>query len=113
ILGLFVPGAGEVAVVLGAAVAAEHILSRWSNHTLRFDAALVTDLIALLGAAAMGASVVGNLRVVSARGRFLIAAAEADEAALLRATAELQRAAKLADITEIANHVVSYGGLMW
>lgn len=113
VLGLFVPGVGEVAAVLGAAMAADHLIERWRNHTLRFDAATVSDLIGILGAAGQGAAVIGRMRVVRAAGRFVLATEAADEAAL-RVAASALRAAQTAErVIEVGNQIVNYGGMVW
>ncbi|HEX6938800.1 MAG TPA: DUF4157 domain-containing protein [Longimicrobiales bacterium] len=112
-LGLFVPGVGEVAAVLGAALAADRLLERWRNHTLRFDAAAVSDLIGLLGAAAQGAQVIGRLRVIQAEGRFFMVAANGDEAAIRSAAAALRSARTAEQAAEVAGQIANYGGVLW
>src|SRR5207253_7833262 len=113
ILGLFVPGAGEIAAVLGAALAAERLMDRWRNHTLRFDVAAVSDLIAVLGAVGQGAAMLGRMRVVRAADRFILAAESADMTGLNRAVGSL-RAAQTADrVIQVGNEIVNYGGLVW
>ncbi len=96
ILGLFVPGVGEVALVLGAAVAAEHIIERWQSDTLRFDESLVNDLIAVLSAVFAGAAAIGKLRVVRTSESFL-----------------LKTAQSVGEAAEIGNKALNYGGMIW
>ena len=96
ILGLFVPGVGEVAMVLGAAVAAAHLIERWQNGTLRIDEALISDLMAVLGAVFAGASLIGKMAVVRTSENFL-----------LRSVASIGKAA------EIGNKALNYGGMVW
>ncbi len=96
ILGMLIPGVGEAAMVLGAAVAAAHLLQRWENGTLRFDESVVSDLIAILAAVLTGVSAIGELKVVRTSKNFMLKAATvAGEAA------------------ETANEVMNYGGMIW
>jgi hypothetical protein len=96
ILGLIVPGLGEVALVLGAALAAEHLIERWQNDTLRFDESTVGDIIGVLSAVFAGASIIGKLTVVRTSESFLLKS--------------LVAAGKAA---EVGNKVLNYGGMMW
>jgi Domain of unknown function (DUF4157) len=96
ILGLFVPGLGEVALVLGAALAAEHLIERWQNGTLRFDESTVGDIIGVLSAVFAGASVIGKLGVV-----------RTSESFLLKSLVAAGRAA------ELGNKALNYGGMIW
>lgn len=96
ILGLFVPGLGEVALVLGAALAAEHLIERWQNGTLRFDESTVGDIIGVLSAVFAGASFIGKLTVV-----------RTSESFLLKSLVAAGRAA------EAGNKLLNYGGMIW
>jgi len=96
ILGLFIPGVGEAAMVLGAAMAAAHILQRWEDGTLRFDESLVSDLIAVLSSVFAGAAVIGELRVVKTGESFLLKSAKA-----------------VAEAAEVGNKTLMFGGLIW
>jgi hypothetical protein len=58
-----VPGAGEVAMLLGATTAAANLATRLSEHTLHLDADAINDVLNVLTAAAAGVSTVGRLRV--------------------------------------------------
>ena len=71
-----VPGAGEAAMVLGAALAAARLIERKRNDALFWDAELVSDIIAVASAAAVGTATVGKLRIVRKGERFAIVAAE-------------------------------------
>lgn len=87
-----VPGAGEAAMVLGAAIAATRLITRYRNDTLFWDAELVSDIIAIASAAATGAASVGKLRIIRQGGKFAIVAAE-----------EGSRIAQLAKLAQRAN----------
>jgi len=113
ILGLFVPGAGEIAAVLGAALAADRLIERWRNHTLRFDVGAVSDLIAILGAVGQGAAMLGRMRVVRAADSFILATESADMAGLNRAVGTLRAAQTAERVIQVGNEIVNYGGLVW
>ncbi len=62
---IFVPGLGEIAMVLGAASAAEHLATKYDNGTLDWsDPATIGDLLNLVAAAAGGVARVGKFDVV-------------------------------------------------
>lgn len=107
ILGLFVPGVGQIAALVGAAVAADRLIDRWQNDSLRLDADAVTDIIGVFGAAAQGVSAVGRMRVVKLADKFVLASSTADEAAILGA---LRTAHNVADLAEKANAIANWGG---
>ncbi len=109
-LSLFVPGVGEVAAVLGAGLAADRLVDRWRNGTLRFDAAAVGDIVGILGAAAQGVAAIGRMRVIRAQGRFILALESADEAAIRRTLTELTAAGRTAGVTDILRGVADWGG---
>lgn len=113
VLGLFVPGLGEVSAVIGAALAAEKIIERALNGTLRMDAEFISDALAVLGAAAQGAQFVGKLRVVRSGNAFVAAAKEADLSALVKAAEAFEAARKTGETLNALNTLVSMGGLMW
>ncbi|HEX3277270.1 MAG TPA: hypothetical protein VHR40_02015, partial [Thermoleophilaceae bacterium] len=93
ILALFaVPGAGEVAMALGATLAAARIIERYRNDTLQWDPELISDIIAIASAAAAGAAAVGKLRIIKANGKWVIVPAE-----------ESSRIAKLAKVAQRTN----------
>ena len=97
ILGLLVPGVGEVAMVLGAAMAAEHLIERWRSGTLKLDESAVGDIMGVLGAVFVGASLVGKLAV----------GVRTSESFLLKSLEAVGKAA------EMGNKALNYGGMMW
>lgn len=78
-----VPGAGEVAMLVGATTAAANLATRLSEHTLHLDADAVNDVLNVLTAAAAGAGTIGRLRVDSRAfpGRIALAPIEASAVA--------------------------------
>lgn len=107
VLGLLVPGVGEIAAVVGAAVAADRLLDRWQNGSLRMDADTVMDIIGLFGAAAQGVAVVGRVRVLQHADRFVLASTAADQQAILGA---LRSVHDMSELAERAGAVASWGG---
>lgn len=122
-IGLFVTTAGTASMVIGAAVAAARLIDRLHNGTLRFDAAAVSDVLAVLGAAGAAGQAIGGMRVASAGVRF--EKVGKDMAVMLEegatvATADLAKAAKAMDTAasvlkgiEMANEVMNYAGVIW
>ncbi|PTL78083.1 DUF4157 domain-containing protein [Vitiosangium sp. GDMCC 1.1324] len=113
VLGLFVPGLGEVSAVIAAALAAEKIIERALNGTLRVDAEFVSDALAVLGAAAQGAQYIGKLRVMRSGNAFVAAAKEADLAGLVKAAEAFEAARKTGETLNSLSTLVNMGGLMW
>ena len=110
---LFIPGVGEAAAILGAAIAADRLIERWRNGTLRADAAAITDIIGVIGGIAAGASVIGRLRVLRVGDRFLAAAREVDEVGMAVAARELRSATAMLEGTAAANRLIGLGGVLW
>jgi Domain of unknown function (DUF4157) len=113
VLSVLVPGAGEISVAIGAGLAAERLISRAFNHTLRLDDAAISDTIAILGAIAQGAQLVGKLRIGVKGDAFVGALRSAEQGAVERAAAELAAAMKTANILSATSTVVNAGGLIW
>ena len=107
ILGLFIPGVGQIAALVGAAVAADRLIDRWQNDSLRLDADTITDIIGVFGAAAQAVSAVGKMRVLKLADKFVLASSTADEAAILGA---MRTAHNVADLAEKANAIANWGG---
>jgi len=112
-LSLFVPGVGEAAMLLGGALAAEHIIERWRNGNLEPDAALITDIISILGAIGSVAGNIAGMMVVESERGFALAVESGDATAIKAAMKSLESAAAGAKAVQIANEIVAYGGLMW
>jgi hypothetical protein len=113
VLSLVVPGAGEVSMVIGAALAVERLISRAINGTLRLDAESISDTLAVLGAIAQGAQLIGQLRVVKASKSFIAAAKIEKLAGLEAAAAELDSALTAGKILRATSTVLNVGGLIW
>lgn len=107
ILGLLaVPYAGEVALVIGAGMAAHRIYQRIENHTFRWDTEAFTDVVTLLGAAASGASAIGRMRVVRTARLFAVVSDDAD---VVRLIATMNRTASRLELLE---DFINWGGYM-
>ena len=113
ILGLFVPGVGELAAGLGAAVAAARIIERALDGTFRVDAEFVNDSLAILGAAAQGARYIGKLRVMNSGNAFVAAEEKADLAGMVKAAVAFEAGRKTGQTLEALSTLVNMGGLMW
>lgn len=113
LLGLFVPGLGEVSAVIAAGLAAERLIERAMNGTLRVDAEMVGDSLAILGAAAQGAQFIGRLRVARSANAFVTAWKDADLPALVKAAEAFEAARKTGQTLETISHLTNLGGLMW
>jgi hypothetical protein len=113
VLSIWVPGVGEVSMVLAAGLAVERLVSRAINGTLRLDAESVSDTLAILGAIAQGAQIVGQLRVVKAGGSFVAAIKVGDATALESAAKALEAARKASKILDATSLVTNVGGLLW
>ncbi|WP_315095284.1 hypothetical protein [uncultured Cellulomonas sp.] len=107
VLGLFIPGVGQIAALVGAAVAADRLIDRWQNGSLRLDADAVTDIIGVFGAAAQAVSTVGRMRVIKLADKFVLASSTADEAAILGA---MRTAHNVSDLAQKANAIANWGG---
>jgi hypothetical protein len=83
------------------------------NGTLRLDAESVSDTLAILGAVAQGAQLIGQLRIVKAGNSFIAAAKTGDEAALKAAVEALEAARKAGEILHATSTVTNVGGLIW
>ncbi len=112
-LSMFIPGVGEAAMSLTAAMAAKHIYDRWKDGNLEFDAALVSDLIAILGAVGTAASEVANLRIIRAKNGFAVAVETADATAIKASLEAIESAVGAAKWINVGNQIVGYGGMLW
>ena len=113
ILSIWVPGVGQVAAVIGAGLAVERIARRVANGTFRVDAEAISDTLAILGAIAQGAQLVGQLRVVRAGRSFIAAAREGEQAVLQTAAEALDAARRVNQVLTVTNTVVNAGGMLW
>jgi hypothetical protein len=113
VMSMVVPGVGEISMALAAGLAAERLISRALNHSLRLDAEAVSDTLAILGAVAQGAQLVGNLRIATKGDAFIGALRSTEQGALEAAAAELQAALKLGKVVSVTSTVVNAGGLIW
>ncbi len=105
VLGLFVPGVGTAVAIVGAVVAAAHILNRLDNHTFEWDTATVMDILNIVGAVASGVSHVAGARLVVAKNMFAIVP-ESEE--LEAWVARLNRFARIVDFVDSTVNDVSY-----
>ena len=106
VLGLFVPGVGTVALVVGAAVSAERLLHRVNNHTFEWDMSAVMDVLNILSAVASGVSHLANTRLIRAQRMFAIV--EGPEAEMPAWIRRLEMAATVADMAEHGVNNLSY-----
>jgi hypothetical protein len=113
VLSLVVPGVGEVSAVIAAGLAVERLLRRAINGTLRLDAESVSDTLAILGAVAQGAQLVGRLRIARAGNSFVAAARTTDQAAIEAAATALDAARRAGRILDVTSTVTNVGGLIW
>lgn len=113
VLSFAVPGVGEVSAVLAAGLAADRLIRRGLNGTLRPDAESVSDTLALLGAVAQGAHLVGQLRVVQRGDAFVGALRTGDQAAIQAAAQTLNSAIRMGRGLGTISTVVNVGGLIW
>lgn len=113
VLSVVVPGVGEVSAVITAALAVERLLERAANGNLRLDAESVSDTIAVLGAMAQGAQLVGKLRVVRAGRSFLAAERAGEQGALETALRALETARAAGKVLDATAAVTNAGGLIW
>ena len=113
VLSVVVPGAGEVSAVLGAGLAAERLIRRAANDTLRLDTEAISDTIAILGAIAQGAQLIGGLRVRQAGRAFVAAARSSDQAAVEAAAAALDAAIRTGRILDATSAITNVGGVIW
>ena len=113
VLSVVVPGVGEVSMVIGAAFAAERLIRRAENGTLRLDESAVSDTLAILGAVAQGAQLIGKLRIVRAGDAFVGALQAGDEAALKGAVEAFEAARKAGKVLSVTSTVINAGGVIW
>ncbi|WP_295433346.1 DUF4157 domain-containing protein [uncultured Thiodictyon sp.] len=113
VLSLVVPGVGEVSMVIAAGLAVERLVSRAINGTLRIDAESISDTLAILGAVAQGAQLIGRLRIVKAGNSFIAAAKTGEQGAIETAAKALEAARKAGRILDATSLVANVGGLIW
>ena len=106
--------AGEVAMFVGGALAAERLVSRFQQGGLSIDTASVSDIISVLGAAGSGLVHARNLQLrITTNGRFLLANRAASVAELEVALSELRKADDVMYRLATTNGAVSKIGLFW
>lgn len=113
VLSVVVPGVGEVSAVITAALAVERLLERAANGNLRLDTESVSDTIAVLGAMAQGAQLVGRLQVARAGRSFVAAARSGEQGALETALRALETARSAGKVLDATAAVTNAGGLIW
>ena len=113
-LSLFIPGVGEVAAVIGGALAAERLWERYQKGTLDLtDPATIGDIIAVLAAAATALGSIGKLRLIRAQSSFALLGEDATEADALLATENLAKAEAFVKGSATFGQIINYGGLVW
>jgi hypothetical protein len=112
-LSIVVPGVGEISMVIAAALAVERLISRALNNSLRLDADSVSDTLAILGAVAQGAQLIGQLRVARSGKAFVAAMRSTEQGALEAAAKALTSAKTAAEIANATANVLNVGGLIW
>ena len=113
LLSIVVPGVGEVSMVITAALAAERLIRRALNGTLRLDESSVSDMLAIVGAIAQGAQLIGKLRVVRAGDAFVGALESADQTAIKAAAEAFESARKAGKVLSLTSTVINAGGMIW
>lgn len=108
---IVVPGAGQVGLMLGGALAADHIITRWRNGTLELDGALIADLIAVLSGVGTAAGMVSRLVVRKAEKAFAIALDSGNLPAIEKTLAKVSGVQRIAQFIAIANEILTYGGI--
>ena len=87
LLGMLVPGVGEVAALLAAGLAAERVIERVQAGTFRVDDAFVGDVLAVLGGVTTSVNVIGRLTVVRTAGKVNLVLGEGGKVAKAAAKA--------------------------
>jgi hypothetical protein len=113
VLSVVVPGVGEISMVIAAGLAVERLLRRAVTGTLRLDSESVSDTLAILGAVAQGAQLIGRLRIARAGNSFVAAARTTDQVAIEGAVASLEAARRAGRILDATSTVTNVGGLLW
>ena len=112
-LSFFVPGAGQVAMILSGIASADRLYKQYQNDNLTFSAQTVSDVIAVLGAAGTGLGSVGQFRLVRAQKAFALAKKEGDMARLAGLAARVENANAFYQKTMVFNEFIGQGGLIW
>ena len=105
VLGLFIPGVGTAVAIVGATVAAAHILHRLDNHTFAWDGATVMDVLNIVGAVASGVSHLVGARLAVAKNMFAIVPESEELGAWV---ARLNQYARMVEFVENTVNDVSY-----
>lgn len=113
VLSLVVPGVGEASAVIAAGLAVDRLARRALNNTLRLDAESVSDTLAILGAIAQGAQLIGRLRVHRAGQSFIATVRTGDEAAIQTAVRTLETARRTGRVLDVTSLITNVGGLVW
>ncbi|MEO8272455.1 MAG: hypothetical protein ABI620_00135 [Chloroflexota bacterium] len=121
-LGLIVASAGTASIAIGAAVAAARLVERLYNGTLRFDAAAVSDVLAILGAIGAAAHHAAEVSAAAAGVKFqkvgssmvmLEEGASVTGAEVRAAEQAFEKASGILSKIEKANEVLNYAGVVW
>ena len=113
VLSMVVPGVGEISMAIAAGLAAERLISRALNHSLRLDAQSVSDTLAILGAVAQGAHLIGTLRIAKSGNAFVGALRSTEESVIKKAAEELAGAMKVGNALGVTSTIVNVGGMIW
>jgi len=111
-LSLVVPGAGSVAMVVGGALSAEHIIDRWQNGTLEWDLSLAVDIVSVIGAAAVTGEAVTGLLLRETQEAFVIAQASGDIEAIETTLNAMKPLFSAGRAFEAINKISMYGGIV-
>jgi hypothetical protein len=107
-IALVVPGAQEIAAVLGAAASVESLAHRAQTDTLRPDAQAIADLANILGAVALGGTKIGGAIVARGSRNLTIAVKAGDVAAEADALTTMNRGAQVAGASATAAKGIGY-----
>lgn len=111
-LSFFVPGVGQAAFVISAALAADRLYQKFTNGTLRVTADTVNDVVAVLSVANAGLQKLGKFKLIRAQRAFVLAGASGDAAALQTALQRIESASAFTSGTELLNEVINHGGMI-
>lgn len=107
-LAIVIPGAGELAAVIGAAASVENLARRARNDTLRPDSQAVADLANILGAAALGVTKIGGAIVARGSKGLTIAVKAGNVAEEANAVTSINRGMKIATAGAYAAKGIGY-----
>ena len=113
LLGLFVPGAGEAAAIVGGVMAGAHLVERFLNGNLHADVSAADDVLAVVIAATTHLQMSSELRVIRSENRFAIALNGASDDAINEAKKALDAATSTAALTARINSIAGNAFLAW